>query len=435
MKVDAKEFAEDCYTSYAKFVNAYRALPNSLDGLKLVQRRVLSTLFRTGGHGDLIATSSVVGDCNKYYHPHGEISVVGAAYNMVNDEVKLISGKGNFGYRGLISAPAAAQRYTKLCLTERSIKYISPLFKHVDHFINENEYEEPIALPLGIPYSMLSGCIGIGIGCITNIPPFSEKDIITACKCLLEGKPVPYIRPVSLGGGIVNIDDENLKSINETGEGSFTVKCKLTRVHDSNMNHEVFEISNVPDVVNLTKIYIIFKDEIAEKLIFVRDESQKTIRIIVGRTKRIRRVTDQYIEEKLNKICARRVSAKCYNAHNGVARVLTPRQMLETALEYAVKCNERMVRDLIYKTEEKILFETVKHQLAKLIIENKTEDDIIKILKLTKDQFTTFTQKSLSTLRAIPKDLDKLGSDLTNMRCEASNNKLSYGNRFGFLTK
>lgn len=432
-KVYAKDFVEECYTNYARFVNSFRALPDSRDGLKLVQRRILSTLIKVGNHGHLIPTSSIVGDCNKWFHPHGETSIVGAAYNLVNDSLPYLTGKGNFGYRGLRSAPAAAQRYTKLGLSERAIKYLVPLFKYSDYFLNENEFQEPVFLPTALPYCLLNGCIGIGIGCVTNIPPILEEDLLSSVKSLLEGKiPLP-VRPISLGGGIVEIDQANLDKLNQKGEATFRVKAKITKVYDSSMSHDVFEITDVPNFVNLSKLYVVFRNELIDKLVFIRDESQKQIKVIVGRTKRIRKVTDADILSSLQRVCSRTLSVRCYVSHNGAARVMTPNQIVESSLTLAVKINERLVNDQISKVSDKILFEKVKHALAKMIIDGNESDVIKTTLSLSNDQFDSFTEKSISTLRANQKDTTKLEADMLGLSSELVDLKMSFGKKFGFL--
>ena len=71
-RVEASQIVKEAYKDYSRHVNGFRALPDSRDGLKSVQRRVLLTLMKEGKLGSLHASSAVVGDCIKYYHPHGD---------------------------------------------------------------------------------------------------------------------------------------------------------------------------------------------------------------------------------------------------------------------------------------------------------------------------------------------------------------------------
>lgn len=433
MTVDARQLTEDFYTNYARFVNSFRALPDSRDGMKLVQRRIIATLIRTGNHGDLVASSAVVGDCNKYYHPHGDTSIYGAAVNLVNSSYPYVYGKGNFGYRGLVSAPPAAQRYTKVGLTKEAIQFLTPLFKYTDYYENENEYQEPVFIPTAIPYCLLAGSSGIGVGVVTNIPPMNREDLVVAARALLEGKTPPLIRPVAAGGGDVEIDPKELANLNTKGIASYKVKAKIRRVWDVNYNHDVFEITDVPDVVNLTKIAVLFRTELTDKLMFVRDESQKTLKVIVGRTKKIRKITDAEILARLQKICSRNLTVKLYVSHNGVAKIMSPIQMITHALSCAVRINLKLISDQISKVEDKILFENVKKDLGNYIMAGVPDETIIRDLHLTEQQFQDFSSKSISTLRASPKDLTKLAADLSLLRGELGNPELSFGKRFGFI--
>lgn len=95
---------------YAEEVNLSRAVPDLIDGLKPVQRRIMWAASLLGK--DFVKTARVVGDCIGRYHPHGDQSVSSAITTIVQSNVPTIRGKGNWG--SLID-PAAAMRY---CFTD-----------------------------------------------------------------------------------------------------------------------------------------------------------------------------------------------------------------------------------------------------------------------------------------------------------------------------
>lgn len=91
---------------YAEEVNLSRAVPDLIDGLKPVQRRIMWAASLLGK--DFVKTARLVGDIIGRYHPHGDASVAGAITTVVQANVPVLSGKGNWG--SLID-PAAAMRY------------------------------------------------------------------------------------------------------------------------------------------------------------------------------------------------------------------------------------------------------------------------------------------------------------------------------------
>lgn len=93
-------------TVYADEVNLARAVPDLMDGLKPVQRRIMWASSLEGR--DFVKTARVVGNVIGRYHPHGDQSVADAITTIVQANVPTIQGKGNWG--SLID-PAAAMRY------------------------------------------------------------------------------------------------------------------------------------------------------------------------------------------------------------------------------------------------------------------------------------------------------------------------------------
>ena len=105
---------ETNYEIYAREVNAFRALPLAIDGLKTVQRR----LFINGAKlcaNKLVKSNSIIGDTISHNHPHGDSALYAALVNLVNDHNPLFEGQGNWGG---FSHEAAAMRYTSAKISE-----------------------------------------------------------------------------------------------------------------------------------------------------------------------------------------------------------------------------------------------------------------------------------------------------------------------------
>ena len=78
---DAHEFRlsgmfKDWYLDYASYVILHRAVPDIVDGLKPVQRRVLHAMFNMDD-GKYTKVANIVGQAMQF-HPHGDASILGA---------------------------------------------------------------------------------------------------------------------------------------------------------------------------------------------------------------------------------------------------------------------------------------------------------------------------------------------------------------------
>ena len=79
---DFKHFFKDNYLRYASYVILDRAIPQVIDGLKPVQRRILWTLFKMDD-GKLHKVANVAGQ-TMALHPHGDAPIIEALVNLAN---------------------------------------------------------------------------------------------------------------------------------------------------------------------------------------------------------------------------------------------------------------------------------------------------------------------------------------------------------------
>ena len=101
-QIITSEIGQKVGTSFLNYANAViedRALPNILDGLKPVQRRILYSLHELGLEYNKPhrKVAKVVGHCLGNFHPHSDASVADALTNMGRDfacRYPLIDGHG-----------------------------------------------------------------------------------------------------------------------------------------------------------------------------------------------------------------------------------------------------------------------------------------------------------------------------------------------------
>lgn len=213
---DVKQLMQDHYLKYASYVILDRAIPNVLDGLKPVQRRILHTLWNMHD-GKLHKVANVAGQ-TMAFHPHGEAAIVDALVNMSNKGF-LLDQQGNFGniYTG---DPAAAARYieTRLSALAKETMFNPDLTTFTPSYDGRNQ--EPVSLPAKIPLLLMQGAEGIAVGMATSILPHNFVELLQAEIALLEGQEV-NIFPDFLTGGIMDASDYR------HGKGKVKLRAKI----------------------------------------------------------------------------------------------------------------------------------------------------------------------------------------------------------------
>jgi topoisomerase-4 subunit A len=213
---DLKQQMKDHFIQYASYVILDRAIPNVIDGLKPVQRRILETLWRLSDD-KLHKVANVVGQTMQF-HPHGDAPIYEALVNLANKGF-LLDRQGNFGniYTG---DPSAAARYieTRLSPLARETLFNPDITEKLPSYDGRNL--EPVTLPAKIPLLLMQGAEGIAVGMSTRILPHNFSELLEAEIAYLEGRPFK-IYPDFLTGGIMD------KSQYDKGRGKIKLRAKI----------------------------------------------------------------------------------------------------------------------------------------------------------------------------------------------------------------
>src|SRR3990167_5226701 len=213
---DLKEQMRDYFLQYASYVITDRAIPNVVDGLKPVQRRILEMLRRQNDE-KLHKVANIVGQTMQL-HPHGDAPIYEALVNLANKGY-LIERQGNFGnlYTG---DPSAAARYieTRLSALARKTLFNPEITETIPSYDGRNE--EPVTLPAKIPLLLMQRADGIAVGMATQILPHNFTELLQAEIAYLEGKPF-RIYPDFPTGGIMDKSDYN------KGKGKVKLRAKV----------------------------------------------------------------------------------------------------------------------------------------------------------------------------------------------------------------
>ncbi len=213
---DMKQLMQLNYLKYASYVILDRAIPNVVDGLKPVQRRILFTLWMMHD-GKLHKVANVAGQ-TMAYHPHGDAPITEALVNMSNKGY-LLDQQGNFG-NIFTGDPAAASRYIETRLSELAEKTmfnpeLTPTIPSYDA-----RHKEPIYLPAKIPLVLMQGADGIAVGMATHILPHNFVELLEAEIAILEGRDYTIV-PDFPTGGIMDASDY------DKGKGKVKLRSKI----------------------------------------------------------------------------------------------------------------------------------------------------------------------------------------------------------------
>jgi DNA gyrase subunit A len=144
-----------------------------------------------------------------------------------------------------------------------------------------------------IPNLLINGTTGIAVGMATNIPPHNPDEVIDGVIAYMDnpnitvGKLMEYIPAPDFptGGLIINQDD--LVTLYETGEGRIRIRSKV-EIENGDNGRKNIVVTEIPYTIagNKTKLVeglaTLIKEKIFDEIYDVRDESSKEgIRIVI----------------------------------------------------------------------------------------------------------------------------------------------------------
>ncbi len=170
-----------------------RSLPHIMDGLKPSQRKILFGCFKKNIRSE-IKVAQLAGYISEHaaYH-HGEASLNQAITSMAQvfvgaNNLNLLAPVGQFGSRLMGGDDAADSRYI-FTQFEHIVDLIfrkddTPILKHL---YDDGDQVEPETYFPVVPLLAINGCVGIGTGFSTKIPPHNPREVVHHLRQRLEG--------------------------------------------------------------------------------------------------------------------------------------------------------------------------------------------------------------------------------------------------------
>jgi topoisomerase-4 subunit A len=361
---DLKFQMKDHFIKYASYVILDRAIPNAVDGLKPVQRRILETLFRQNDD-KLHKVANMVGQTMQL-HPHGDAPIYEALVNLANKGFCL-DRQGNFG-NILTGDPSAAARYieTRLSPLARETLFNPDITEKIPSYDGRNS--EPVTLPAKIPLLLLQGADGIAVGMATHILPHNFTELLEAEIAILEGRNFK-IYPDFPTGGIMD------KSTYDKGWGKVKLRAKIEIKDPKTLL--IKEICYGTTTESLIRSI----DEAAKKgkikIETINDYTAQTVEI------EIKLARGQYAEDMLDALyafteCEVSLTSQVIVIKEGYPWETDVHEILAYNTErlvYFLKCELEIERDLLL---EKVFYKT----LERIFIEEKIYKKIEKVKTL-----------------------------------------------------
>lgn len=232
------DFGISAMTQYATAVNLDRAIPELYDGLKPSMRRTLWAASKLGKFP--YKSAKLIGYVLGNLHPHGDGAVYSTMQTMVHHNAPLLIGVGNWG--GLLDE-AAAYRYTNCSLSELGWSCFNPDYTAVADMVPnfDGKDEEPVIIPVQLPFILLNGSDGIGVGVTCKLPTFTIESVKEVLVKLFSGEKLNHhtiakiLKPkLHWGGHFLNTEENKQEWLNliMTGRASIQYYANLDVDYD-----------------------------------------------------------------------------------------------------------------------------------------------------------------------------------------------------------
>jgi topoisomerase IV subunit A len=223
---------QNWFLDYASYVILERAVPEILDGLKPVQRRIMHAMHDLDD-GRFNKVANIIGHTMKY-HPHGDASI-GDALVQLGQKDLLVETQGNWG-NILTGDNAAAARYIEARLSKFALEVLFNPKTTRWKLSYDGRNREPVTLPAKFPLLLAQGVEGIAVGLASKILPHNFNELIEASIRILQEKDFDLLPDFPTGG---------LADCSKYNEGLRGGKVRL-RARINQVDKKVLVISEIP---------------------------------------------------------------------------------------------------------------------------------------------------------------------------------------------
>jgi len=219
--IHLSEMYQGWFLDYASYVILERAVPEILDGLKPVQRRILHSMKELDD-GRYNKVANVIGHTMKY-HPHGDASI-GEALVQLGQKELLLDTQGNWG-NILTGDSAAAPRYIEARLSKFALEVLFNAKTTSWKVSYDGRNKEPVTLPAKFPLLLAQGVEGIAVGLASKILSHNFNELIDASIRILQEKEFE-LYPDFMTGGMADVSKYN----DGLRGGKIRIRAKISQI-------------------------------------------------------------------------------------------------------------------------------------------------------------------------------------------------------------
>ncbi len=360
------ETIEKNYMPYVMSVIVSRAIPE-IDGLKPAHRKLLYTMYKMGLlHGARTKSANIVGQTMRL-NPHGDASIYETMVRLTRGNATLlhplVDSKGSFGKQYSSEMKYAAARYTECKLDPICSELFGGIDKNAVDMIDNYDatLKEPVLLPTTFPNILVMPNKGIAVGMASDICSFNLAEICDGTIALLRKPNLSVDKLMELikapdfsGGGVLLYDEEQIRQIYTTGQGS--VKLRARYVFDkANSCIEIIQIpySTTIELI-IAKLTALYKEGKLKEVTDFRDEIDLSgFKLTID----IRRGVDpDKLMTKLFKMTPLEDSYKCnFNVLiDSVPRTMGVGEILTEWIKFRLVCLRREIEYELGKKKDKL---------------------------------------------------------------------------------
>ena len=347
IRQNISETLESNYMPYAMSVIVSRALPE-IDGFKPSHRKLLYTMYKMSLlKSGRTKSANIVGQTMKL-NPHGDSAIYETMVRLTKGYAALntpfIDSKGNFGKIYSRDMAYAASRYTEAKLSDICEELFGDIEEDSVPFVDnyDGKMKEPTLLPVTFPNILVNPNQGIAVGMASNICSFNLGEVCDATIAYLKSDKedvTDYIlAPDFSTGGELIYNKEEMKSILNSGRGSFKMRGKYEYVKKENC----IEITEIPYTTTIEAIIDKIEDAVKQgkikEISDVRDETDLSgLKLTID----LKRSADPNIViEKLFKLTTLEDTFSCnFNVLiDGMPKVLGVKSIIEEWVRFRKDC-------------------------------------------------------------------------------------------------
>jgi DNA gyrase subunit A len=299
----------------------------------------------------------------------------------------MVDGQGNFG--SVDGDSPAAMRYTEARMKKISEEMLADIDKEtVDFQLNfDDTLHEPTVMPTKIPTLLINGASGIAVGMATNMAPHNLTEVINGTLAYIDNNDIDidelitHIKAPDFPTGGIIYGYEGVREAFKTGRGRIVMRAKVG--FEEVNGREAIIVTEIPYQVNKANMIKHTADLVNDKKIEgisnIRDESDRNGMRVVYELKR-----DAVPNVVLNTLYKYTQLQSSFSVNNialvkGRPQMLNLKDLIHYFVEHRHDVVVRRAQYDLRKAEERA------HILEGLIIASDNIDEVIKIIRASKD--------------------------------------------------